>query len=261
MTSAASNFLPDVTAACAVSARHSCDAAAVRSFTLSTHSFTLSCCGQRLSPWTMPHDPEIFRNEELQKWRHCDAERILLVKTQNPGSMKACASSPSGKHPEALRTQAGHLREVRKVQGLGPDDLKRPARRVPTDTTRQMPGGRCCWRSVAAATSVAGRWWRSVKISARSDARDRNNPISANQISLQTSPINQEHRPIRSLASRIEFPMVTLAYCRAYWLNGNRPPAPAIFRPMTALGSVAQRTACCWPYQHQDPPLWWTNAR
>jgi hypothetical protein len=67
MTSAASNFLPDVTAACAVSARHSCDAAAVRSFTLSTHSFTLSCCGQRLSPWTMPHDPEIFRNEELQK--------------------------------------------------------------------------------------------------------------------------------------------------------------------------------------------------
>jgi hypothetical protein len=67
MTSAASNFLPDLTAACAVPARHSCDAAAVRSFTLSTHSFTLSCCGQRLSPWTMPHDPEIFRNEELQK--------------------------------------------------------------------------------------------------------------------------------------------------------------------------------------------------
>src|SRR5580693_8590381 len=82
-----------------------------------------------------------------------DAEQ---VKTQNPGSMKACANSPSGKHPEALRTQAGHLREVRKVQGR-PDDLKRPARRVPTDTTRQRPDGRCCWRSVAAATSVAGR--------------------------------------------------------------------------------------------------------
>lgn len=54
-------------AACAVPGRHSCDAAAVRSFTLSMHSFTLSCCGQRLSPWTMPHDPEIFRNEWLQK--------------------------------------------------------------------------------------------------------------------------------------------------------------------------------------------------
>jgi hypothetical protein len=50
-------------AACAVPGRHSCDAAAVRSFTLSMHSFTLSCCGQRLSPWTMPHDLEIFRNE------------------------------------------------------------------------------------------------------------------------------------------------------------------------------------------------------
>jgi hypothetical protein len=36
-----------------------------------------------------------------------------------------------------------------------------------------------------------------VKISACSDARDRNNPISAKQISLQTSLINQEHRPIR----------------------------------------------------------------
>jgi hypothetical protein len=63
MTSAASNFLPDVTAACAVSARHSCDAAAVRSFTLSTHSFTLSCCGQRLSPRDDAHDLAIFRNE------------------------------------------------------------------------------------------------------------------------------------------------------------------------------------------------------
>jgi hypothetical protein len=63
MTSAASNFLPNLTAACAVPGRHSCDAAAARSFTLSMHSFTLSCCGQRLSPWTMPHDLEIFRNE------------------------------------------------------------------------------------------------------------------------------------------------------------------------------------------------------
>jgi|HubBroStandDraft_2_1064218.scaffolds.fasta_scaffold36671_2 hypothetical protein len=67
MTSAASNFLPNLTAACAAPGRHSCDAAIVRSFTLSMHSFTLSCCGQRLSPWTMPHDPEIFRNEWLQK--------------------------------------------------------------------------------------------------------------------------------------------------------------------------------------------------
>jgi len=35
------------------------------------------------------------------------------------------------------------------------------------------------------------------EISACSDARDRNNPISANQIRLQTSLINQEHHPIR----------------------------------------------------------------
>jgi hypothetical protein len=37
----------------------------------------------------------------------------------------------------------------------------------------------------------------SVKISACSDARDRNTPISADQIKLQTSLINQQHRPIR----------------------------------------------------------------
>src|SRR5258708_4401870 len=36
-----------------------------------------------------------------------------------------------------------------------------------------------------------------IKISACSDARDRNNPISANQIRPQTSLINHEHRPIR----------------------------------------------------------------
>jgi hypothetical protein len=67
MTSAASNFLPNLTAACAVPGRHSCDAAAVRSFTLSMHSFTLSCCGHRLSPWTTPHDLEIFRNDSFKK--------------------------------------------------------------------------------------------------------------------------------------------------------------------------------------------------
>jgi hypothetical protein len=43
-----------------------------------------------------------------------------------------------------------------------------------------------------------------------SDARDRNNPISANQIRLQTSLINQEHRPIRlRLLAGFEFPTMT----------------------------------------------------
>jgi hypothetical protein len=39
--------------------------------------------------------------------------------------------------------------------------------------------------------------WLVARLRACSEARDRNNPISAKQISLQTSLINQEHRPIR----------------------------------------------------------------
>jgi hypothetical protein len=42
----------------------------------------------------------------FKKRLHHDAEQILVVKTQNPGSMKACASSQSGKHPEAFRIES-----------------------------------------------------------------------------------------------------------------------------------------------------------
>jgi nicotinamidase-related amidase len=42
--------------------------------------------------------------------------------------------------------------------------------------------------------------------SASSEARDRNAPINANQIRLQTSRIRQEHRPIRwQLPARLSF--------------------------------------------------------
>src|ERR1700689_851229 len=42
--------------------------------------------------------------------------------------------------------------------------------------------------------------------SASSEARDRNAPTNANQIRLQTSPIRQEHRPIRyQLPARLSF--------------------------------------------------------
>ena len=41
-------------------------------------------------------------------------------------------------------------------------------------------------------------WWRSARISISSEARDRNNPISPHQISLQRLHIVQKHRPIRS---------------------------------------------------------------
>src|SRR5258706_14908225 len=45
--------------------------------------------------------------------------------------------------------------------------------------------------------------------------RDRNNPISAKQISLQTSLINQEHRPIRlHLLAGLSFPTIAAA-CRS----------------------------------------------
>jgi hypothetical protein len=34
-------------------------------------------------------------------------------------------------------------------------------------------------------------WWRSVRISASSEALDRNSPITAHQISLSMSPMGQ----------------------------------------------------------------------
>jgi hypothetical protein len=40
-------------------------------------------------------------------------------------------------------------------------------------------------------------WWRSARISISSEARDRNNPISPHQISLQSSIIEPELHPIR----------------------------------------------------------------
>jgi hypothetical protein len=40
-------------------------------------------------------------------------------------------------------------------------------------------------------------WWRSARISISSEARDRNNPISPHQISLQSSIIEQKLHPIR----------------------------------------------------------------
>jgi hypothetical protein len=40
-------------------------------------------------------------------------------------------------------------------------------------------------------------WWRSVKISASSEALDRNSPMTAHQISLRMSPIEEQHGPIR----------------------------------------------------------------
>jgi hypothetical protein len=40
-------------------------------------------------------------------------------------------------------------------------------------------------------------WWRSARISISSEARDRNNPISPHQISLQNSIIEQKLHPIR----------------------------------------------------------------
>jgi hypothetical protein len=40
-------------------------------------------------------------------------------------------------------------------------------------------------------------WCRSTRTSASNDARDRNSPATAQQISLQRSPIAAEHQPIR----------------------------------------------------------------
>jgi hypothetical protein len=40
-------------------------------------------------------------------------------------------------------------------------------------------------------------WWRSARISICSEARDRNNPISPHQISLQSSIIEPKLHPIR----------------------------------------------------------------
>src|SRR6266568_8415939 len=42
-------------------------------------------------------------------------------------------------------------------------------------------------------------WWRSTRISASSEARDRKNPISPHQISLKSSCIEQKIQPIRCL--------------------------------------------------------------
>ena len=40
-------------------------------------------------------------------------------------------------------------------------------------------------------------WWRSVRISTSREARDRNSPTRALQISLQRFAIEQKHYPIR----------------------------------------------------------------
>ena len=49
-------------------------------------------------------------------------------------------------------------------------------------------------------------WWRSARISISSEARDRNNPISPHQISLQSSIIEREASPdLLLFASRIKF--------------------------------------------------------
>ncbi|MHB8817033.1 MAG: hypothetical protein ACYDAE_27730, partial [Steroidobacteraceae bacterium] len=53
-------------------------------------------------------------------------------------------------------------------------------------------------------------WCRNTKISASSDARDRNSPPNAHQISLQRPLIADEHQPIRiGLNRRIGFPIGT----------------------------------------------------
>src|SRR6516225_3386001 len=41
-------------------------------------------------------------------------------------------------------------------------------------------------------------WCRSTRFSACSDARDRNSPTKANQISLQKLSISREHQPIQA---------------------------------------------------------------
>jgi hypothetical protein len=51
--------------------------------------------------------------------------------------------------------------------------------------------------------------WRSTKISASSEARDRKRPTNAHQISLQNRTISRKIHPIRSLANSITFPIGT----------------------------------------------------
>jgi hypothetical protein len=52
-------------------------------------------------------------------------------------------------------------------------------------------------------------WWRSVRISASSEALDRNSPITAHQISLSMSLMDNASSDSRLSASRIEFTVGT----------------------------------------------------
>jgi len=102
--------------------------------------------------------------------------------------------------PDGAKTSRNH--PVNRFISLSPSRQTTPAHPNPSNSQGQpYPNTR---RSMLLKVSRCGdssrstlSWWRSVEISTCSDARDRNNPISANQIRLQTSLINQEHRPIR----------------------------------------------------------------
>jgi hypothetical protein len=64
----------------------------------------------------------------------------------------------------------------------------------PTNTNRSMPP------RIGRFGDLRRRilsWWRNARISISSEARDRNNPISPHQISLQSSIIEQKLHPIR----------------------------------------------------------------
>src|SRR6267142_3829646 len=83
--------------------------------------------------------------------------------------------------------------------GLRPDDLQsvQHARCQPIQSGKYQTVDAGEGQSLRRFTSQHVELMTKRQDLACSDARDRNNPISAKQIRLQTSLINQEHRPIR----------------------------------------------------------------
>jgi hypothetical protein len=100
--------------------------------------------------------------------------------------------------PSPVQTKA---RAVPTDYSFGPSDCQgaQDVRRQAIQSRKYQPidGAECGrFRDLRRRTFS---WWRSTRISASSEVRDRKSPISAHQSSLQSSIIEQKIHPIRCL--------------------------------------------------------------
>jgi hypothetical protein len=106
-------------------------------------------------------------------------------------------TAPGSRFPAPVSSKAGTMPTD---HGIGFDDLQRIQdagnQRLESDEQQSVDRGR--GDASRGFTTKHINWCRSTRFSACSDARDRNSPTSADQISLQRLSISREHQPIRA---------------------------------------------------------------